>query len=231
MSVQEAALLLGVSTKTIYRWVGEGRIPSYRVAKQHRFDRTELMEWATSQRMAYQPAVAPGPSHQGESFQPLDQALAEGGIHYRVEGGTRQEVLRSALAVTFPADPAERERLYLALEARETLASTSIGDGIALPHPRNPIQFELRRPIASLCFLEREVDWRAPDRRPVSVLIIVAGGTVRGVLQLHSHTLFALRDPALSRVLAERGSREEILAEARRVARDLASPDAEYAAP
>ena len=37
----------------------------------------------------------------------------------------------------------DREFLFQALLARETLASTGVGDGIAIPHLRNPIVLHL----------------------------------------------------------------------------------------
>ena len=44
LGVREAARLLGVSEKTIYRWIKEGRLPAYRINEQHRFNRAELLE-------------------------------------------------------------------------------------------------------------------------------------------------------------------------------------------
>ncbi|NLE38296.1 MAG: helix-turn-helix domain-containing protein, partial [Pirellulaceae bacterium] len=51
LSVRDSAQLLKVSEKTIYRWVKQGSLPAYRVNEQYRFNRAELLEWATSQRL------------------------------------------------------------------------------------------------------------------------------------------------------------------------------------
>jgi PTS system nitrogen regulatory IIA component len=214
LNVRDAALLLRVSTKTIYRWVGEGRIPGYRFNNSFRFDRSELLEWATLNRMAVDPTrmnepVVPVPS--------LDEALESGGIHYRLGGADRDAVLRSVVDVIRIDIEAERHEVFEALKAREDLASTAIGDGLALPHLRNPLRFHFERPSVALCFLEQPVDWHALDRQPVRALLVVVASTVRAVLQLHSRAYFALREPEFRAAVLGEASREQLLGAARAV--------------
>ena len=42
LSVRDAASLLKVSEKTIYRWIHQQVVPAYRVQEQYRFNRAEL---------------------------------------------------------------------------------------------------------------------------------------------------------------------------------------------
>jgi len=223
LSVQDAAELLMVSTKTIYRWVGEGRLPGYRVHKAFRFDHAELLEWATANRLAIAPRFLDEPPDP-EPIPDFDKALEAGGIAYRVGGFDRQRALRAALDTLRLGEDGDRPSLLEALHAREKLASTGIGDGVALPHLRNPLRLQLKRPSVSLCFLDRPVDWGALDRKPVSVLFITLASTVRSVLQLHSRAYFALRDPAFHDAVCRQASREVLLAEARRVASTFPPP-------
>ena len=51
INVKEAARLLAVSEKTIYRWIRQGEIPAYRINDLYRFSRAELLEWATAKRL------------------------------------------------------------------------------------------------------------------------------------------------------------------------------------
>ncbi len=51
LSVKDAARLLSVSEKTIYRWIKQEVIPAYRVHEQYRFNRAEILEWATARRI------------------------------------------------------------------------------------------------------------------------------------------------------------------------------------
>lgn len=46
--VKGAAAFLSVSTRTIYRLLADGKLPSYRVGTQHRFREDELLEFLRS---------------------------------------------------------------------------------------------------------------------------------------------------------------------------------------
>jgi nitrogen PTS system EIIA component len=51
LTVRDAAKLLSVSEKTVYRWINQGDLPAYRVNEQYRFNRAELLEWATARKI------------------------------------------------------------------------------------------------------------------------------------------------------------------------------------
>ncbi len=108
----------------------------------------------------------------------------------------------------------DREVLLQALLAREQLQSTGVGDGIALPHVRNPAMLEIATPMVCLCFLENPVEFGALDGNPVKVLFIPLSPNVRIHLHLLSRISFALRNPQFKRLLADEARRDEIIAAA-----------------
>jgi mannitol/fructose-specific phosphotransferase system IIA component (Ntr-type) len=73
------------------------------------------------------------------------------------------------------------------------LQSTGVGDGIALPHVRNPAVLELATPMVCLCFLEAPVEFNALDGKPVNTLFVPLSPDVRIHLHLLSRISFALR--------------------------------------
>jgi nitrogen PTS system EIIA component len=145
------------------------------------------------------------------------QALAAGGIHYRVTGTDRESVLRSVVGLLRLPDQVDREFLLQVLLAREALGSTGIGDGIAVPHARNPIVLNVERPTITLCFLENPADFSALDGLPVTVLFTLITPTVRAHLHLLSRVAFILTDKGFREVLKRQVCRDEIFAEVRRV--------------
>jgi nitrogen PTS system EIIA component len=184
------------------------------VAGQYRINRAMLFEWATSKRVNFsleEPAkeVAPRP------LPTLAQALQEGGIHYRIGGASKTEVLKSVAGLLKLPDAVDREALLQALLAREQLQSTGVGDGIALPHVRNPAMLEIVTPMVCLCFLEAPVEFGALDGAPVRILFVPLSPNVRVHLHLLSRISFALRSPAFKALLAHEGRRDEILEAAR----------------
>jgi PTS system nitrogen regulatory IIA component len=48
--------------------------------------------------------------------------------------------------------------LFQVLLARESLGSTALGNGVAVPHVRNPIVLHIQRPMVTLCFLEQAIE-------------------------------------------------------------------------
>jgi len=217
LTVQNVAELLNVSEKTVYRWLNDQSLPGYRVSGQYRFNRAEVLEWATSRRINVSPKIFQEPESDGTPLPVLSEALLAGGIHYRVGGTDKESVLRAVVETMRLPDEVDREFLVRVLLAREALGSTGIGDGIAIPHVRNPVVLHVSKPMVSLCFLEQPVDFAAIDGRPVYALFSLVSPTVRGHLHLLSRLAYALRDKGVTAVIARQGSREEILNELRRV--------------
>lgn len=208
LTVRDVAGLLNVSEKTIYRWIKAGTIPAYRVNEQYRFQRSELLEWVQSRKIAvsadiYTEVSIPVPS--------LTEAIRTGGIVYRLNGSTREEVLASAVRAMRLPDEVDREQLLRVFIAREELASTGIGEGIAIPHVRNPVVMHVSRPTVTLCFLERPIDFGAIDGQPVYCLFTMISPTVRAHLMLLSRLSFALRDPGVADAVKRAALRDEIL--------------------
>ncbi|MDO3378286.1 PTS sugar transporter subunit IIA [Geoalkalibacter halelectricus] len=210
LSVKDAAQLLTVSEKTIYRWIKQEIIPAYKVHESYRFNRAELLEWATSRRMGLPPEAFSEPETDALPLPRLHEALEAGGIFYRIEGATREKVLADTVEHLRLGAEVDRDYLYKVLLAREKLSSTAVGDGIAVPRPRNPALLHLDRTTLTLCFLEQPADFAALDGQPVRMLFTLLAPTLRFHLHLLSKLSFVLRDPTFMQTLQNQGSREEI---------------------
>lgn len=211
LSVPDAARLLRVSEKTIYRWIKQGVLPAYRVSDQYRFNAAELLAWATSRRLNvsardfHEVASTAGP------LPSLDEALQAGGIFYRLEGDSQELALRSLVEHARLGDETDRNYLHQVLMAREELGTTAVGDGIAMPELLFPTSLEIRRPTLVLGYLEHPLEWGALDGRPVDTLLAILAPQFRMHLHLHGRLAFALRNPDFAMTLRRQGRREEIL--------------------
>ncbi|MEW6326998.1 MAG: PTS sugar transporter subunit IIA [Thermodesulfobacteriota bacterium] len=211
LMVRDAARLLKVSEKTIYRWITQGKLPAYCVNEQYRFNRVELLEWATARRINVSPEIFSEPASE-LPMPSLGAALQAGGIHYRISGKNREDVLLALVEHMRLPEGVDRDFLFRVLLAREELGSTGIGDGIAIPHLRNPVIIHVTHPIVMLCFLETPVEFGALDGKPVHTVFTVASPTVRIHLHILSRLSFILRNDQFRELLAAQGSREEIFA-------------------
>ena len=224
LTVRDTARIFNVSEKTIYRWINQGSLPAYRVNEQYRFNRAEILEWATSRRINVSPEIFAEPENRSAPLMSLAEALQVGGVFYRVGGNDRESVLRAIVETMRLPEEVDREFLFQVLLAREALESTGIGDGIAIPHVRNPIVLHVERPTVTLCLLEKPVDFHALDGKPVHALFSLISPTVRAHLHLLSRLAFLLRDPTFKGLILGHASRDEILGAARRIESSLPAP-------
>jgi PTS system nitrogen regulatory IIA component len=221
LTVHDVSKLLTVSEKTVYRWVRQGVLPAYRVNEQYRFNRAELLEWATSRRMSVSAAVFDEPESNATPIPGLGEAVRAGGVFYRLGGKDKESVLRAVVEHLRVPDEVDRDFLLRVLLARENLQSTGIGDGIAIPHVRNPIVLHVPRPMVTLCFLDTPIDFGALDGKPVHVLFAMVSPTVRAHLRLLSRLSFALHDAGFKKAVLRQASRDEIMRECERVERGI----------
>jgi PTS system nitrogen regulatory IIA component len=216
LSVRDAARLLDVSEKTIYRWIKQQSIPAYRIQDQYRFNRVEILEWATSRRLRVSSEILEEPEATGQPVPSLAEAMEAGGVHYRVSGFDKESVLGEVVRLLRLPAEVDLEFLLRVLLAREAIASTAVGDGVAIPHVRNPVVLHIDRPAIALCFLEQPIEYGALDGLPVHTLLVIISPTTRAHLHLMSKLSFALRDRGVRRALTNQDSRQAILARFRR---------------
>jgi len=109
------------------------------------------------------------------------------------------------------------------LMAREALASTAVGDGIAIPHPRNPIVLRVTQPLVTLCLLAQPVDFGALDGQRVYALFTLVSSAPRIHLHLLARLSYILRQSSFKTLISGRGPAADILAEVRRVEASIQS--------
>ncbi len=211
IGLKEVAQMLAVSEKTIYRWIAKKEIPAYKIGEGYRFNRVELLEWATARKIKVSYTIFDEPFENENEMPSLTEALNAGGIHYRIPGTDKESVLKSIVNIMHLPDDVDREFLVGALLARENLGTTAIGDGMAIPHVRNPIIFHVKKPVLALCFLEQAIDFNALDGKAVDTVFTIITHTVRSHLHLLSRLSYALHQPAVRGVLNGASNRREIL--------------------
>ncbi len=230
LTVKDAAKLLDVSEKTVYRWIDQRSIPAYLINGQYRFNRAELLEWATSRRLAVSVDILAEPESNDTACPGIAEALESGGIFYRVEGTNQEAALRAVVNLMRLPDEVDRDFLLRVLVARETLGSTGVGEGIAIPHVRNPVVLHVPRPSVTLCFLEHPIEYGALDGRPVRVLFTIISPTIRAHLGIMARLGFAFRDSGFKEAILREATREDIFREARRVEASFAEPTQPWSA-
>lgn len=216
----EVAALLGVDEKTVVKWVRKDGLPATLVNENYQINRMDLLEWATDHGIKVPPELFAEAEPDGY-FPTLAEALEAGGVHCNVLGDDKLSVLRNVVKLIKLPPQVDPEFLLQVLLAREALGTTAIGDGIAIPHVRNPILLDRPPSTITLCFLRKPIDFGALDGLPVRILFLLTSPTVKVHLHLLSKLAYALSEESFRsslRLVCDPGG---IIQAARRVEQDI----------
>ncbi|MBI4208154.1 MAG: PTS sugar transporter subunit IIA [Deltaproteobacteria bacterium] len=221
LTVRDLTQLFQVSEKTIYCWIKEKGLAASKIQDQYRVNRAILLEWIRARGLTAPLGLLKDEKHTPVDL-PLTAAISEEAIHYEIPGKTKEEVF-SAMVQRIPFPPSlETQELVQLLLLRESLASTGVGEGIAIPHVRDPIVLPITASSISICFLKHPLDFQAIDRKPVHTFFLLLSTTIRDHLHLLSRISYLLHDPALLKMLAQRAKKEDLIEKIRFLEKGLA---------
>lgn len=205
--------LLGVPTQAVARWVRKGVLPSVTRSGKSYFDRDQVEGWAKKMGMRIrEPKSRGGFEGQSESGgHPILAAIHKGGLVPALPGSTVKEVLDALVhAIPLPDGLAPEELLRLLCE-REKLGTTGVGDGVAMPHPRQPLSAYLTEPRIYIARLQEPVNFSAMDGQPVSLVLLILSCSLKNHLNTLSQVVHLLRTPKLRQDLEEASDLDELL--------------------
>lgn len=224
LKVTDAAKALNVDEKTVLRWIKKDRLPAEKVSGEYDINRVDLLEWATERGLKVDPTIFKARDDDSLPLPSLSEALEAGGIHCNVPGSDKETVLKNVVTLLNLPDELDPEFVLQVLLAREALGTTAIGDGIAIPHVRNPILLQLPVPKIALCFLSQPVDFAALDGKPVQILFTLTSPTVRIHLHFLSKLAYALRDERLRAALRKPCDKQGIMKTLKSIEHDIGKP-------
>lgn len=211
LTVSDLCQMLQVDQATVYRWIQEEGLPTQSVNGQPFFHRSDVLEWATLRNRRFSPEIFR--TSDGLAEAALTAALSAGGIFYDVPGTDAPSLLTNVVARLPLPEGYDREGLTELFVAREAVASTGIGGGIAIPHPRYPVIVPGLPPSVTLCFTQQPVPFGALDGQPVTALFVTLTPNPRIHLHLLARLALASRDLGILQCLRLQQSRELIFAE------------------
>ncbi len=188
LKIKDVASLLNVHETTIRRWLGDGKIPGYKINHQYRFSRSEIENWMIQSKIK---PLEEGFSSFGEKqiYPPLSdslehvskggtqnfslyRAIHQGEVLTQFPGNTKEEIIRSATRAIAPKLGVDAEVLSELLLDREKLMPTALNNGIAVPHTR---EFLVKGPfdMVVIVFPEKPIEYGALDGLPVHTLFFL----------------------------------------------------------
>ncbi len=198
MTLQEVAAYLKVSEKTITRMVQAGELPGLKVSNQWRFLRAAIDDWLTRRmysQASEQLAQVLQPPHEELS---LSRLLTPNRILMDLLPGPKKEVLARLVAPLVAEGTVTDTTLYMAaLVGREEIVSTAIGDGVAIPHARDPEHSALARSCMVLGICRDGMPFGALDEKPTRLFFLIGATSTEDHLRLVARTMLMLRRPGV----------------------------------
>lgn len=211
LTVRQAAAYLQVDESTVRSWIRKRGLPAHSANERLYLNAVELWQWATENGITVSRGLLDDARRVPEEVPPLSTLLRAGGVHAAVGGEDKAGALREVvMRLPLPPD-LDRDFLIGVLEAREAMGSTGVGDGIAIPHARNPIVLHVAEPLVALCLLRHPVDFDAVDGIPVHALFVVISPSVPAHLKILSRLGLVLRDATLRQLLRERADAQAVI--------------------
>jgi PTS system nitrogen regulatory IIA component len=194
LTIKEVAFRLNIPIETLHRWVRQGKIPMQRSRGEYTIREEMFNRWADEHKLNIQPRSDNTQQGSEAAFDGVLPAMQRGGIYYDLKGDSKEAALQSVVAKIPNLEGIDRKIVFEKLLEREQLASTGIGHGVALPHPRANPGVGLMVPQITTCFFPEPVPFDAIDHRPVSVMMVLLSGSTRLHLHLLSKISFFLRN-------------------------------------
>ena len=181
LTTKELAQMMGADARRLERMAERGEIPCQKVSGQLRFNRAAVTEWlqqhlpvmaghhlaevdagigAHRQRQRDEAIIAP-------MLRPEAVAMQ---LRSRGKNSLIRELVSLASATGLVYD---EQALLDAVLAREELASTAVEGGIAMPHPRRPLPYDLAEPIL-VVGRSASVVFGAPDGKLTDLFFLMA---------------------------------------------------------
>lgn len=208
LTVRDVSQAIRVPEKQVHHWIQGQGLPASEVNGQYRLNAFKLMEWLTLQQMSI-PSVFLAPAF--VQALRLDDALKAGGLIKGAGFGEGVTVLKSLVSsLDLPAGY-DRDNLVLFLQAREPVATTTLADGIALPHPHFPVIIPGRPATLSLCYFDKPVALQTSNPTRVHTLFMLLAPTPKAHLWLLAKLSHGLKDPQFCRAVSDHQPLETVL--------------------
>ncbi len=189
-TLDELVLRLGRDRRQVEKLVNRGVIPGRRIAGEWRFNEIEITHWLEmdlrgldDQGLAQLEQSQQSPELDSQS--PIATLLHPDTCQVPLDAGTRPAVLQALIEVAGRTwnvwDPAS---ILKAVKEREDVLSTAFENGVAIPHPRNPLPDALGQSVIAFGRTYSGIPFGAPKRTMTDLFILVLARDAATHLQI-----------------------------------------------
>lgn len=178
-SLEELSQHLGRDRREIEKLANRGRIPGRKVSGDWQFHPTEITHWLEQEMREYTDRelalieqtnrpLEVNPTH------PLANLISLETVQVPLQARTKRSVLETLVEVAGRTWQIWQPAVLLnAIQEREAVMSTAFENGVAIPHPRNPLPDALGQSIVAFGRTEAGIPFGAPNRGLTDMFFLV----------------------------------------------------------
>jgi PTS system nitrogen regulatory IIA component len=179
ISIEELATRIGRDRRDVEKLANRGRIPGRKVGGVWQFHPTEIRHWLEHELRGFSDtdlaALEEGQrSEETEEATPILQRMTAELVQVPLQGRTKRSVIESLIEVAGRTwqiwEPAT---VLNAVLEREEIFSTGFENGVAIPHPRNPLPDVLGQSILAFGRTLSGIPFGAPRRQLSDLFFLV----------------------------------------------------------
>lgn len=186
LTLKELAEYLRVNERTILRMLKTGQIQGAKIGGQWRFNGGQIDKVFFPNAPLGEEDVPLTALTQSQIDIPISRMMNEDRVILDLQANSVEDVINElVLPKVFNTLVLDINDLKDKCIARESLLSTGVGNGLAVPHPRDPIP-TLRAPGCIIVGRSSKgINFNAPDGKPVKLFFLVCSQNI----ELHLHMM------------------------------------------
>ncbi|MFH1645008.1 MAG: PTS sugar transporter subunit IIA [Candidatus Omnitrophota bacterium] len=194
LTTQELSKYLKLNEKTILKMAQSGELPGFKLANQWRFYLSSVDEYL--QDKIIKSSYRDFSQFVGYAeLMPLSRLVESQAIILDLQSDSKDGVLYELSKAAKESGIVRlQDELFRLLRKRESMLSTAIGNGVAIPHPRNPSDELFIRPSVVIGRSIEGVDFSSPDRMRTHLFFMTCAPDVVLHLKLLSKVAKLLDD-------------------------------------
>lgn len=189
-TLDELVQRLGRDRRQIEKLVARGVIPGRRIGGEWRFNEIEVTHWLEQELRGFDDVGLAQLEQSQQSTElnqksPIAALLSVETCEVPLDAGTRPAVLQALIEVAGRTwhvwDPAS---ILKAVKEREDVMSTGFENGVAIPHPRNPLPDALGQSVLAFGRTLSGIPFGAPGRAMTDLFFLVLARDAATHLQI-----------------------------------------------
>ncbi len=211
LTTRELSKYLKLNEKTVIKMAQTGDLPGFKIGNQWRFYLSTIDEYLQDKIAKSSKHDFSGSIQEEYDILPLSRFIDESCINIDMKAKDRDGALYELAETAENAGiTASSMNLLIQLKKREQMLSTALGNGIAIPHPRNPSDVLFIRSAVVIGRSKNGVDFSAPDGKKTNLFFLSCATDVVLHLKLLSKIAALLETEGIIKRLMAAGSGNDI---------------------